>query len=153
MGVKKRAAAGVGALALGVSMLGCGGAEAEKPASGGREAEKPASGGLSVSLGEWFVEPAQDSTRAGEVTFSPKNDGQVEHEFEVIRTDTPPGKFPIEGKRANVDKVGEEIGEVHGIAPDGSTPLKVSLEPGKYVLICNFPGHYKAGMFAGFTVE
>ena len=30
---------------------------------------------------------------------------------------------------------------------------QVDLPPGKYVLLCNLPGHYKAGQFVAFTVE
>ncbi len=132
------------AVALTLSVGGCGGED---------EPEAPPGGGIAVSLGEWFVKPAQDAASAGEITFSAKNDGKVEHELEVVRTDTPAGDFPLEGDRANVDEVGEEIAEVHGVAPGQSKPLRVSLEPGKYVLICNFPRHYESGMHSPFTVR
>ena len=31
--------------------------------------------------------------------------------------------------------------------------LALTLNAGRYVLICNVPGHYKAGMFVGFRVR
>jgi len=31
--------------------------------------------------------------------------------------------------------------------------LTVDLKAGKYLLICNVPGHYGAGMWAEFTVD
>ncbi|WP_245455931.1 sulfocyanin-like copper-binding protein [Mesorhizobium sp. M7A.F.Ca.US.008.03.1.1] len=37
--------------------------------------------------------------------------------------------------------------------PDKSGTLTVDLKAGKYLLICNVPGHYGAGMWAEFTVE
>ena len=30
--------------------------------------------------------------------------------------------------------------------------MALELDPGNYVLMCNLPGHYEAGMFAAFTV-
>ena len=78
---------------------------------------------------------------------------QAGDELEAVKTDTPAGDFPLEGDRANVEEVGEESGEVEDIAAGKSKPLQVSLEPGKYVLICNLPGHYKSGMHSAFTVQ
>ncbi len=34
-----------------------------------------------------------------------------------------------------------------------SASATFDLSPGKYVLICNIAGHYKDGMYAGFTVN
>jgi uncharacterized cupredoxin-like copper-binding protein len=31
--------------------------------------------------------------------------------------------------------------------------LTLNLKKGRYVLICNIPGHYKSGMHADFTVS
>ena len=31
--------------------------------------------------------------------------------------------------------------------------LDVVLKPGKYVLLCNLPGHYKSGQYTGISVE
>ena len=32
------------------------------------------------------------------------------------------------------------------------SPLTLVLKPGKYLLICNVPGHYSAGMWSEFEV-
>jgi uncharacterized cupredoxin-like copper-binding protein len=138
------------AAALTLAMGACGGEEAAAPSG---EKEAPSSGALSVSLGEWFVKPAQADASAGEITFSATNDGKVAHELEVVKTDTPAGDLPVEGDQANVEEVGEESGEIEEIAAGASEELKVSLEPGKYVLICNIPTHYEAGMYSDFTVK
>jgi uncharacterized cupredoxin-like copper-binding protein len=49
------------------------------------------------------------------------------------------------------DKAGDK-GEVSELNPGQSGSLTVTLAPGKYVLVCNVPGHYGAGMWAEFDV-
>jgi uncharacterized cupredoxin-like copper-binding protein len=43
-------------------------------------------------------------------------------------------------------------GEVADLQPNMSKSLELILAPGAYLLICNLPGHYGAGMAAPFTV-
>jgi uncharacterized cupredoxin-like copper-binding protein len=43
-------------------------------------------------------------------------------------------------------------GEVSDLKPGKAGSLKVSLAPGSYRLICNHPGHFRAGMAASLTV-
>lgn len=43
-------------------------------------------------------------------------------------------------------------GESHDMKPLASKTFSVTLKPGSYVLICNFPGHYAGGMQLPFTV-
>jgi uncharacterized cupredoxin-like copper-binding protein len=47
----------------------------------------------------------------------------------------------------------ESMGEVEDIAPGSSKSFTATLEPGKYVAICNVEGHYSAGMHHAFTVQ
>ena len=42
--------------------------------------------------------------------------------------------------------------EVSELDPGASGSLTVALQPGKYLLICNVPGHYASGMWTEFTV-
>jgi len=70
-----------------------------------------------------------------------------------VKTDIEVGKIPLVGERfpepAEDLEVVDEIGEF----PQGTTEsLTVMLEPGKYQLVCNLPGHYAAGMHVGFEV-
>jgi len=53
--------------------------------------------------------------------------------------------------RVDEDKAGDN-GEVSELDPGVSGALTVALQPGKYVLICNVPGHYSAGMWTEFEV-
>jgi uncharacterized cupredoxin-like copper-binding protein len=45
------------------------------------------------------------------------------------------------------------VDEVEDLAPGKSATLSVNLTPGRYVLVCNIPGHYKHGMHASVTVQ
>jgi uncharacterized cupredoxin-like copper-binding protein len=44
------------------------------------------------------------------------------------------------------------IGEIADVGPGRSRTKTFNLEKGSYVLFCNLPGHYKAGMKARLTV-
>src|SRR4051794_29820990 len=69
------------------------------------------------------------------------------------RTQDPTKPLPyIENEnRVDEDRAGDK-GEVSKLDPGHSGSLTVPLKPGKYLLICNVPGHYEAGTWAEFTV-
>jgi uncharacterized cupredoxin-like copper-binding protein len=108
-------------------------------------------GGTSkVALREWAIAPVPSAATAGKITFIIKNNGKAKHEFVVIRTDVAPGKLPVKKGRASEKGAKGEIGNL----PAGATKrLTLTLSKGKYVLICNFVGHYQAGQRAAFTVR
>ena len=45
------------------------------------------------------------------------------------------------------------VGEIGDLQPGQAETLSLPLEPGHYALICNLPGHYKAGQHADFTLS
>jgi uncharacterized cupredoxin-like copper-binding protein len=109
------------------------------------------SGGSSkVALREWAIAPVPASATAGKITFIVKNNGKAKHEFVVIRTNLAPGKLPIKKNRAS--EKGAK-GEVGNLLPGATKRLTLTLPKGKYVLICNYIGHYQAGQRAAFTVR
>ena len=113
-------------------------------------AAAPAAAHYPVVLNEMSITTGWIFVPAGPVVLDIRNTGAVTHELVVIRTDTPPNQLP---KRAtDPSKVSEDgsIGEAEDIAPGASASLPLYLWPGKYVLICNKPGHYAAGMRTGF---
>ena len=77
------------------------------------------------------------------------NSGKVEQEFVILRTSDAPGGLPQEGAEASEAGLVDEIEDVQ---PGGAGSLAIDLTPGHYVLICNLPDHYAAGMYAGLTV-
>jgi uncharacterized cupredoxin-like copper-binding protein len=61
--------------------------------------------------------------------------------------------LPIDasGARVDEDKLQglKELGDVH---PGKTRSTTLTLKAGKYMLFCNEAGHFKAGMYATFTV-
>ena len=104
---------------------------------------------VKVQLKEFKVIPSPLSAKRGAVSFSVKNTGTIDHEFVVLRTNTPPAKLPVKGGKA------VETGRVGRLGPlkaGSSKSLNLTLKSGKYVLLCNLPGHYQAGQRIGFSV-
>jgi uncharacterized cupredoxin-like copper-binding protein len=108
-----------------------------------------AAGKTSVTLSEFKVVVKPATVSAGNVTFSVRNTGKLEHELVVIRTKLAPGKLPLKNGRA-VEK--GALGELE-LKGGKAGKLTLKLTAGKYALICNLPGHYKAGQYAGLTVR
>jgi uncharacterized cupredoxin-like copper-binding protein len=92
------------------------------------------------------------SVKAGKVKIGIRNLGTMLHSFEVLKTDVPQDKLPVDGATAKASEVGK-VGGVDNIAVGKSAAVTLDLTPGKYVFICNVPGHYQLGMHTGFTVD
>jgi uncharacterized cupredoxin-like copper-binding protein len=104
---------------------------------------------VGVGLREFAVDTTASTAAAGRVTFNVRNTGNVTHEFVVLRTAKPAGAL-LKGARA--DESGN-VGETGDLKADASKKLTLNLKPGHYALICNLPGHYKAGQHTDFTVR
>jgi uncharacterized cupredoxin-like copper-binding protein len=116
-------------------------------------------GGVGATLKDFSITLDETSAAAGEVPFNIQNDGPSAHEFVVFKTDLAPDALPMtedENGIAIVDEEGagvEAVDEVEDINPDTSADLKVTLDAGGYVIICNLPDHYQQGMHVGFTAS
>jgi uncharacterized cupredoxin-like copper-binding protein len=140
--------------------VGCGGddgapvAKADEAAAAVQPAAKP-SGPLRLTLADFSISPAATGVGAGTVQIAAANRGNVEHELIVVKTDVEPGSLPVKGDK--IDEKGLEkgalIGEIAGVRPGASDAGSFKLKAGKYVLFCNLPGHYKAGMHGSLVVE
>jgi uncharacterized cupredoxin-like copper-binding protein len=92
------------------------------------------------------------SVKAGKTKIGVRNVGTMQHSFQVLKTDLAPDKLPIDGASAKAKEDGK-VGEIASIPTGKSAAVTLDLTPGKYVFICNVPGHYQLGMRTGFTVE
>ena len=104
---------------------------------------------VGVSLREFAVDTTASTAATGKVTFNVRNTGKVTHEFVVLRTAKPAGSL-LKGNEA--DETGN-VGETGDLTPGASKTVALNLKPGHYALICNLPGHYKAGQHTDFTVK
>jgi uncharacterized cupredoxin-like copper-binding protein len=107
-------------------------------------------GPIAVSMTEFEFQPDALSVKAGKVRVRAKNTGSAPHEFVVIRTDKAPGALPVKGGEAS--EAGA-VGEIPEQKPGASATHTFRLKPGKYVFICNVPGHYQGGMRGTLTVR
>jgi uncharacterized cupredoxin-like copper-binding protein len=108
-------------------------------------------GGIGATEKDFAITLDSSSVASGNVTFNISNEGPSTHEFVVIQSDLAPDALPVKDGEVEEDKV-DGVGEQEDIAPGTTTPLSLDLQPGSYVVICNLPGHYEQGMYAGLTV-
>jgi uncharacterized cupredoxin-like copper-binding protein len=113
-----------------------------------------AAGAVTVALSQFKVELGATSAPGGSVKFDVTNNGSVEHEFVVFKTDLAADKLPLSSDGKSVDEEGtgvKAIDEIAEFEPGKTESLTVDLPAGRYVLICNVPTHYTKGMHAEFT--
>jgi uncharacterized cupredoxin-like copper-binding protein len=108
----------------------------------------PAMGSMRISLDHTTV-------TAGRVTFRAMNRSKnLIHEVIVVRIDPKKSALPYDEKKGEViEKQIQHLGEISDLKPGAAGAITLSLKPGSYVLICNQPGHYKAGMVANLLVN
>ena len=107
------------------------------------------------------VRLSRHTVPAGQVSLRVTDSGVMDHELVVLRlaNGAKAGARTI-GPEGTVDESGS-LGEVsnnngpgagEGLRPGGTGWTTLDLQPGRYELICNLPGHYAAGMFAELDV-
>lgn len=151
-------------LATAALAAGCGGSDGETtsaaasapaaaapPATASTPAATPPSDNtLTVTAKDFSFDKPALSAKAGKVTIDLVNMGPSPHELVVLKTDADPGSLPVKGGRVSEDA---SVGEVEGIASGAKGSHTFDLKPGKYVFVCNIPGHYAGGMRGALTVK
>jgi uncharacterized cupredoxin-like copper-binding protein len=113
-----------------------------------------------ASTAQMSITLSQSYAPAGEVSFLITNDGTMDHEMVVLRTDRPADSFPITGFEGEPNRFDEDakgltnVGETGDPAmkPGSSKMLTIDMAPGHYAIVCNLNGHYVAGMHQDFWV-
>ena len=121
-------------------------------ACAGPAAEAPAGSQVVVEMTDYKLSVNVPSVKAGTIKIGVRNLAAMEHSFEVLKTDLPHDKIPVDGASAKAKEDGK-VGGIASIPAGKSAAVTIDLTPGKYVLICNVAGHYGLGMHVGFTVE
>ncbi len=156
----------VAVVGLTFGLAACGGDSATVASS----ADTPAAAAgttVAIELGEkgtaFFITADKATVPAGQVTFAINNVGTMHHEFAIFKTDLAADALPVDAEgKVDEDKAGllEEAvyatpvrGDPdHRIRDGRGANFTIDLKPGKYVLLCNLTGHYKAGQYISFTV-
>jgi uncharacterized cupredoxin-like copper-binding protein len=109
---------------------------------------------LETNDGHMAITTNSDTVKAGRVTFDVTNDSKMlEHEFLIARLNVAPNKVPINKSKDIVKESAlKGVKELGDLNPGKSGTMTVDLKPGKYLLFCNIPGHYEAGMHKVLTV-
>jgi uncharacterized cupredoxin-like copper-binding protein len=104
--------------------------------------------------GMMSIRAVQASVEAGTVTFNVTNwSSSILHELVVVAVDSPNAPLPYDYNTGLVIENQVKVeGETEEMAPQASITLELELQPGSYMLICNLPYHYAAGMALPFTV-
>jgi uncharacterized cupredoxin-like copper-binding protein len=147
---------GVASIAIALILAACGGSGS--PSASQTTAATSGGGGTTVNVSETEFKIEMDNTSipAGSVTFNVTNKGTIPHEFVVFKTDDAPDALPMASDEPEVNEDAsdlESMGEVEDVEPGTSKSFTATLEPGKYVAICNVEGHYSSGMHIPFTVQ
>jgi uncharacterized cupredoxin-like copper-binding protein len=109
---------------------------------------------VQVSMREYTISPDKTQVRPGNVTFDAHNAGSMTHEMVVLRTDLPALSIPTapDGTADEEASGVKNVGEVSDVSPGESKSVTVNLAPGRYLLVCNLPGHLRQGMWAELRV-
>ena len=109
---------------------------------------------MDMSMATMGIRVSPATAKAGVVTFHVTNSSSdTIHEMIVMYLADPTQALPYidADQRVDEDKAGDK-GEVSELDPGATGSLTVPLKPGKYLLICNVPSHFAAGMWTVFEV-
>ena len=119
---------------------------------------------VAVTLQDPSVDPSSsgmvikaDTTKvkAGRVTFEAVNRSKdLVHEVLVVPAPPDGTELPYDTKTSTIiEKRVHSLGEISELKPGARGKLTLNLKAGTYLLLCNQPGHYKAGMSTKLVVE
>jgi uncharacterized cupredoxin-like copper-binding protein len=106
---------------------------------------------VTVGLKEFSVTPDKAGAPAGAVTFHVQNNGVVAHDFRLVKSELAPDALPVANGAVDEGAI-QVVTKSADIDAGTSVDVTATLGPGKYVLICNVPAHYIAGMRVAFAV-
>lgn len=95
-----------------------------------------------------------DKVKAGPVVIHAVNQSKGGmHEVVVLGGGATPDHLPYDPVKGQViESQTTDLGEVPDLGPGKSGTLDLTLKPGTYLLICNQPGHFRAGMWTRLIV-
>jgi uncharacterized cupredoxin-like copper-binding protein len=105
-------------------------------------------------MGMMSIRTDRTTVPAGKVTFDVSNlSRSIVHEILLIAVDTAEAPLPYDYNNGRIaeDQV-KVVGETEEMEPNAGKAVSFDLAAGNYLLICNVPGHFAAGMVTPLTV-
>lgn len=135
-----------GSFLIAAALAGCGSSSAETSSQTGMQPAPapPSARKINIDLREMAISEDSPMVARGEQTLVIHNSGKLKHELIVLKTDKAPQELAKPGSKRALET--GKVAEVPSIKPGQTVKLKINFESGRYVLICNIPGHYAAGM-------
>lgn len=111
-------------------------------------------GGGGMMMGGMSLRANISSVKAGKITFAVTNlSRSIVHEMIVVAVENPNAPLPYDYSTGQIpEKQVKMLGETDEMEPNAEKTISLDLKPGTYLLICNVPGHYAAGMWTSLTV-
>ena len=111
-------------------------------------------GGRGMMMGGMSLRTNVSSVKAGTVSFDVTNlSRSIVHEMIVVAVENPNAPLPYDYSTGQIpEKQVKMLGETEEMDPNSEKTITLDLKPGHYLLICNVPGHYAAGMWSPLTV-
>ena len=145
------------AVIVSIALIGLAGhsgqaAAAQGPATSSNVTAIAPSNVVNAVLSDMKVSVDRASVPAGDVTFLIRNNGSIVHELVLLKTGARFDALPPNPDEATKAFEDIHIGETGEMDIGAFGAFDAILGPGHYVLLCNEPGHYMAGMSIDFTV-
>lgn len=128
-------------LAVGASLVGCGGRQASGPST---------AASVRVTERDFHIGTSVKYVPAGDVQLIVRNQGPDDHELIIVHEGSSGAAMPLRSDAVTLNE--ERLAPVtvgSGLepgAPGDVRSLRVKLAPGHYLLFCNMAGHYMSGM-------
>ncbi len=107
---------------------------------------------IDATLSEWKI-AVPTTLAAGKYNFHITNVGKMEHEMLVVKTDLAPAQLPLKNGDFNEDAL-PPMSDGPNVAPGATQDRTIDLtKPGKYLFVCNLPGHFAQHMYTYVTVK
>jgi len=107
------------------------------------------------SLTGMVIKTDTPTVKAGRVTLQAVNQSkELVHEVLVVPAPPAGRELPYDTEKDTIIEKGvHSLGEISNLRPGARGKLTLNLKPGTYLLLCNQPGHYKAGMSTSLVVQ
>lgn len=145
--------AALAALGAALALSACGSSGGGSSSAESTSTGASSAGGLEIGMGDDFYKPTAVTAKAGKIDVSAVNNGAILHELVLAKTDANPADLPTAPDGSVDEEKVDSPGEIPDVAAGETKSTTFNLKPGKYVMFCNIPGHYAAGMYGSFIVK